>query len=94
MDSGNPTAVDAGIDADVPQAAAVAAIEYARTIDDRRVVPDSDALAALSTFDETLPDVGVDPLSTLRLLHDVGSPATVATTGGRPASPMPHSPRT
>jgi glutamate/tyrosine decarboxylase-like PLP-dependent enzyme len=83
MDTGNPTDVVAGIDADVLQAAAAAALEYANAVDDRRVVPDAEALAALATFDEALPDGGTDPLSTLRLLHDVGSPATVATTGGR-----------
>jgi glutamate/tyrosine decarboxylase-like PLP-dependent enzyme len=83
MDTGNPTDVGAGIDADVLQGAAMAALDYAKSINDRRVFPDPDALAALATFDEALPDVGADPLSTLRLLHDVGSPATVATTGGR-----------
>ena len=83
MDTGNPPDVDAGIDAAVLQAAAVAALEYAKTVDDRPVAPDADALAALAAFDEALPDAGADALSTLRLLHDVGSPATVASTGGR-----------
>src|SRR5512132_49566 len=83
MDTGNRTDVTAGIDADVLQAAAMAALEYARSVDDRRVVPDSAALAELAAFDETLPDAGADPLSTLRLLHDVGGPATIAATGGR-----------
>lgn len=79
MDTGNST--NAG--ADVLQAAAAAAMEYATSVDDRRVAPDAGALAALATFDEALPDVGAEPLSTLRLLRDVGGPATVATTGGR-----------
>lgn len=57
------------------------ALDYATSVDDRRVAPDSLALAALAAFDEPLPDVGVDALTTLRLLDDVGSPATVATTG-------------
>lgn len=83
MDTGNPTDVDAGSDAAVLQAAAVVALEYAKTVDDRRVAPGPEALAALATFDEALPDVGADALSTLRLLDEVGSPATVATTGGR-----------
>lgn len=60
-----------------------AAIEYATSIDDRRVAPDAAALAALAEFDEPLPDVGVDEGQTIRLLHAVGSPATVATTGRR-----------
>ena len=70
-------------DADVLHAAIAAALEYAASIDDRRVAPDAHALAALAAFDEPLPDVGRDELETLRLLHDVGSPATVASTGGR-----------
>jgi len=83
MDTGHPTDVTARSDAEVLQTAAIAALEYATSVDDRRAAPDPDALAALATFDEVLPDVGVDPLSTLRTLRDVGSPATVATTGGR-----------
>jgi glutamate/tyrosine decarboxylase-like PLP-dependent enzyme len=83
MATGNPTGVAAGTDAGVLQAAATAALEYAQSIDDRLVVPDAEALAGLATFDEALADAGADPLSTLRLLHDVGSPATLATTGAR-----------
>ena len=62
-------------------AASAAALEYAASVDGRRVAPDGQALAALAAFDEPLPDVGRDELETLQLLHDVGSPATVATTG-------------
>ena len=83
MDTASPASSDVGVDADVLQAAAAAAIEYATSVDDRRVAPGADALAALATFDEVLPEGGADPLSALRLLHEVGSPATVATTGGR-----------
>jgi glutamate/tyrosine decarboxylase-like PLP-dependent enzyme len=83
MATGNPTGVAAGTDAGVLQAAATAALEYAESIDDRLVVPDAEALAGLASFDEALPDAGADPLSTLRLLHDAGSPATLATTGPR-----------
>jgi glutamate/tyrosine decarboxylase-like PLP-dependent enzyme len=82
MDTASPTTAG-DVDAAVLQAAAAAAMDYAQSVDDRRVVPDSEALAALATFDEALPDVGADPLSTLRILHGVGSPATVATTGRR-----------
>ncbi len=57
--------------------------EYASSVDDRRVAPDGEALAALAAFDEPLADGGADELATLRLLHDVGSPATVATAGRR-----------
>jgi glutamate/tyrosine decarboxylase-like PLP-dependent enzyme len=74
-----------GIDVrvDVLRAASTVALEYAASVDDRRVAPDSHALAALAIFDEPLPDVGAGELETLRMLHDVGSPATVATTGPR-----------
>jgi glutamate/tyrosine decarboxylase-like PLP-dependent enzyme len=70
-------------DVDLLKAATTAALEYAATVDDRRVAPDDQAVAALSAFDESLPDIGADESETLRLLNDVGSPATVATTGGR-----------
>ena len=72
-----------GSDLDVLQAAASSALEYARSIDARRVIPDEHDLAALSAFDEPLPEVGDDPLATLRLLDDVGSPATIASSGAR-----------
>jgi glutamate/tyrosine decarboxylase-like PLP-dependent enzyme len=82
MDTASPTTAG-DVDAAVLQAAAAAAMDYAMSVDGRRVFPDSEALAALAMFDEALPDVGADPLSTLRILDGVGSPATVATTGGR-----------
>jgi glutamate/tyrosine decarboxylase-like PLP-dependent enzyme len=70
-------------DVDLLREAAAMAIEYASSVDDRRGAPDADALAALASFDEPLPDHGADVLETLRLLHTTGSPATVATTGAR-----------
>jgi glutamate/tyrosine decarboxylase-like PLP-dependent enzyme len=70
-----------GPDDDVFALATTAALSYAATVDDRRVAPDDQAVAALSAFDEPLPDVGADASATLRMLNDVGSPATVATTG-------------
>jgi glutamate/tyrosine decarboxylase-like PLP-dependent enzyme len=66
---------------DVLEAAAAAALAYARTVDDRRVFPDADAIDALSAFDEPLPEVGTDAADTIRLLDEVGGPATVASTG-------------
>jgi glutamate/tyrosine decarboxylase-like PLP-dependent enzyme len=81
MDTASPARSAGGVDAAVLQAAAAAAVEYATSVDDRHVVPDPAALAALATFDEALPEVGADPMSTLQLLNDVGGPATMATTG-------------
>jgi glutamate/tyrosine decarboxylase-like PLP-dependent enzyme len=70
-------------DVDTLRAAAAMALDYAASVDDQRVAPDARALGALAAFDEPLPDDGVAAGDALRLLHDVGSPATVATTGRR-----------
>jgi glutamate/tyrosine decarboxylase-like PLP-dependent enzyme len=53
---------------------------YVRTVDDRPVAPQS---PDLSRFDEPLPENPSDPMSTLSLLDEAGSPATVASTGPR-----------
>lgn len=63
--------------------AAKRGIRYLETIGDRRVFPDSTALEGLGALDEVLPPVARDPSETLDLLDRVGSPATVASTGGR-----------
>ncbi len=63
--------------------AAERARRYRRRVDDRPVTPDAAALAGLAAFDEPLPEGPGDPAETLALLDDAGSPATVASTGGR-----------
>jgi glutamate/tyrosine decarboxylase-like PLP-dependent enzyme len=68
---------------DLLRFAADAALDYAASVDDRRVFPDPAAVEALAAFDEPLPEGGADAGETLRLLTGVGSPATVATTGAR-----------
>src|SRR6185436_14850138 len=68
---------------DLLAAAADAALSYVGSVDDRPTTPTPEALAALAAFDEPLPAGGRDPADTLRLLADVGAPATVPTTGGR-----------
>ncbi len=65
------------------EAAAPPALRYLHEIERRRVSPDAEALAALARFDEPLPDGPTDPATVLRLLDDVGSPATVASAGRR-----------
>ncbi|MGV0799263.1 aminotransferase class V-fold PLP-dependent enzyme, partial [Mycolicibacterium elephantis] len=45
--------------------------------------PTAEAVEALSRFTEPLPERGADAREVLRLLDEIGSPATVATTGGR-----------
>ena len=59
------------------------AIRYLGTLDRRGVAPDAAALAGLRLFEESLPEGPVDPAATLALLDEVGSPATVASAGGR-----------
>jgi aromatic-L-amino-acid decarboxylase len=59
------------------------AASYIGDISERRVFPDDGALAALRQFHEPLPDLSCDPRDVLELLHGIGSPATVATAGGR-----------
>ena len=59
------------------------ALDYMESVRDRRVCPTDEAVAALSAFDEPLPDKPGDPGDILKTLHETGSPATVAQTGGR-----------
>ena len=66
---------------DVLEVAAAAAVAYARAVDARRVFPDAAAVAALGAFDESLADRGADPAETIRMLDELGGPATVASTG-------------
>jgi glutamate/tyrosine decarboxylase-like PLP-dependent enzyme len=56
---------------------------YLAGLDERRVAPDSAALAGLARFDEPLPEVAGDPAATLALLDEAGSAATMASAGGR-----------
>ncbi len=70
-------------DKQIYRKAADAAFDYLDTVDERAVYPASDALARLAHFDEDFPDGPHDTLDVLNLLHEVGSPATVAQGGGR-----------
>jgi glutamate/tyrosine decarboxylase-like PLP-dependent enzyme len=56
---------------------------YLASLDDRPVAPDSAALAGLARFDEPLPEQPGDTAATLALLDEAGSPATMASAGGR-----------
>ncbi|MGD0472618.1 MAG: aminotransferase class V-fold PLP-dependent enzyme [Candidatus Velthaea sp.] len=58
-------------------------VRYLDAVSERRVTPTTDALSALRRFQEPLPETGCDPDDVLALLEDAGSPATVASTGGR-----------
>lgn len=56
---------------------------YLDTLPQRSVVPNSTALDALSRLRTPLPDHPTHPNTVIDLLDGIGSPATVATTGGR-----------
>jgi hypothetical protein len=63
------------------ETAARAAV-YLAGIDSRRVAPRAEEIARLEALGGALPQAGSDPAEVLALLDDVGSHATVATTGG------------
>jgi glutamate/tyrosine decarboxylase-like PLP-dependent enzyme len=59
------------------------AARYITKVDQRPVVPSSESIAHLEALGGALPQNPCPPAEVLALLDDVGSPATVATTGGR-----------
>jgi len=59
------------------------AFEYAEGVTDRNVFPTQDAMADLEQFVEDMPGQSGDASSILQQLHQYGSPASVAQTGGR-----------
>jgi glutamate/tyrosine decarboxylase-like PLP-dependent enzyme len=63
--------------------AARRAARYLETLDARSVAPGADAVAALSRFDEPLPDGPTPDADVLAFLDEVGSPATMAISGRR-----------
>jgi len=68
---------------DVLGLAAERALRYVREIGRRRVAPAAQDVAALSQFHEPFPEQPSDPAEVILMLDELGSPATVATTGGR-----------
>jgi glutamate/tyrosine decarboxylase-like PLP-dependent enzyme len=67
----------------VLQLAAERARRYVEQVGERRVAPAEKDLAALSKFHEPFPAQPSDPRDVVKLLDDLGSPATVASTGRR-----------
>jgi glutamate/tyrosine decarboxylase-like PLP-dependent enzyme len=63
--------------------ASARAMRYLDGLDSRSVAPTAAAVAALRAFDRGLPEKSNDPAETLRLLDEVGSPATMAMAGPR-----------
>src|SRR5260370_21236125 len=67
---------------DVMKLAADYAQRYAREISERRVAPSEAALAALADLHEPFPTSPSDASDVIARLDQIGSPATIATTGG------------
>jgi glutamate/tyrosine decarboxylase-like PLP-dependent enzyme len=65
------------------QRAAEIACKYVRGIGERRVAPTEKDVDGLTKFREPFPNATSDPTQILEKLNEIGSPATVATTGGR-----------
>ena len=59
------------------------ATRYLETLDGRGVAPSPEAVRRLAELNVPLQDEPLDPLDVLRQLDEIGSPATVASTGGR-----------
>jgi glutamate/tyrosine decarboxylase-like PLP-dependent enzyme len=62
---------------------AIRSARYAAGIGSRRVAPRPEQIVRLDALGGALPQTPCDPGEVLALLDDIGSPATVATTGGR-----------
>ena len=58
-------------------------INYRQELENRQVPPTPEALESLKRFEEDLPDNPCEALETLRLLDEIGSPASMASAGGR-----------
>ncbi len=63
--------------------AAQRSIRYLENLQTRPVAPSPAAISGLRAFDEPLPAAPSDPAHTLRLLDEVGSPATMGMAGPR-----------
>ena len=59
------------------------ALHYIDSLDSRRVAPPVEAVERLALLDEPLPEHPTDPRIVLRMIDEIGSPATVASAGGR-----------
>jgi glutamate/tyrosine decarboxylase-like PLP-dependent enzyme len=68
---------------DLLRVTAERAAQYLDGLDERGVIPSAEALAQLAELGGPLPDAPADPADVLALLDRAGSPATVASAGGR-----------
>jgi glutamate/tyrosine decarboxylase-like PLP-dependent enzyme len=63
--------------------AAQRGVKYLDCLNDRPVAPSSAALARLGELDRPLADAPTPPDDVIKLLDEIGSPATIASAGGR-----------
>jgi glutamate/tyrosine decarboxylase-like PLP-dependent enzyme len=63
--------------------AARSAVEYLRDLDSRPIAPKPESVAALSALRGPLPEAKTDPAEVVRLLAEIGGPATMAISSGR-----------
>ncbi len=68
---------------DVLSLSAERAIRYVSELRQRKVAPEQRDIQAMEQFRETFPDGPSDPKSVVAMLDELGSPATVASAGGR-----------
>src|SRR5438094_79794 len=68
---------------DLLRTTAERAARYLAGLKDRGVAPTREALANLERLDEAFPEHPTDPSVVVRLLDEIGSPATMASAGGR-----------
>ena len=68
---------------DLLNATAERAIRYLSELDLRKTAPSDEALQRLSELNEPFPEGPTDPETIVKILDDIGSPATVASAGGR-----------
>lgn len=59
------------------------AIKYREEIIERSVAPSTKAIARLTEFDLPFPDNPVNPEQVIKMLDEIGSPATIGISGGR-----------
>src|SRR4051794_24156226 len=68
---------------DLLQSSAERAIRYLESLPERPVRPDPEAVARLAELHVPLPESSTEPERVLRLLDELGSPATAAMAGPR-----------
>ncbi len=68
---------------DLLEDASQRALTYLESLGTRRVFPDSQAIAGLGELDIPFPEGGMEPRTVIQTLDEIGSPAAVASAGGR-----------